>query len=71
MAKLNNTLPERRILRRQHVELRTGLSRSTLYQWIREGRFPPPVPLGRRAVGWDSAAIDQWLEEHLNRGGRA
>jgi len=39
-------------LRRKQVETRTGLSRSTIYQYIKDGVFPKPVPLGPRAVGW-------------------
>lgn len=38
--------------RRKQVETRTGLSRSTIYQYIKDGVFPKPVPLGPRAVGW-------------------
>ncbi|QBQ56640.1 helix-turn-helix transcriptional regulator [Nitrosococcus wardiae] len=40
------------ILRLPAVKARTGLSRSTIYLHISEGRFPKPVPLGARAVGW-------------------
>ncbi|MBI2798756.1 MAG: AlpA family phage regulatory protein [Gammaproteobacteria bacterium] len=32
------------ILRRRQVEHRTGLSRSTLYQYIKDGCFRKPVP---------------------------
>lgn len=44
------------------VELRTGLSRSTLYAMMAEGDFPRPVRLGKRAVGWTETAIVQWLD---------
>ena len=40
------------ILRLPQVEQRSGLSRSTLYQYMKDGYFPKPVPLGPRAVGW-------------------
>lgn len=39
-----------RILRRPDVEARTGLSRSTIYDWMKRGEFPPPVALGTH--GW-------------------
>ena len=45
------------ILRRKHVENRTGLSRSTIYLRIQEGTFPRPVSLGSRAVGWPSDEV--------------
>ena len=65
MAK--SVLSTRQILRRKQVEMCTGLSRSTIYQWILEGRFPAPIPLGNRAVGWDSLEIERWIEEQIAR----
>ena len=49
------------ILRRRQVEQRTGLSRSTLYQYIKDGSFPKPVPLGPRAVGWIETEVRGWI----------
>ena len=42
-----------RFLRLPEVLARTGLSRSTIYVRLDQGRFPRPVSLGGRAVGWD------------------
>ncbi|MCB1816238.1 MAG: AlpA family transcriptional regulator [Candidatus Competibacteraceae bacterium] len=50
------------ILRLPAVKARTGLSRSTIYLRISEGRFPKPVSLGSRAVGWVETEIDDWLK---------
>lgn len=50
------------VLRRKQVEIRTGLSRSTIYARIAEGKFPRPIDLGGRAVGWIEAEIDAWLK---------
>ena len=49
------------ILRRPQVEQRTGLSRSTLYQYMKDGDFPKPVLLGSRAVGWVESDISDWI----------
>ena len=51
-----------RILRRPEIEARIGLSRSTIYQWMKEGRFPAPVKLGERMVGWRESEIAAWLD---------
>lgn len=51
-----------RILRRPHVEACTGLSRSTIYEWMKRGEFPAPVKLGVRAVGWRESDIEAWLQ---------
>ena len=49
------------ILRRRDVEQRCGLARSTIYQLMSEGKFPRPVKLGKRAVGWRESDIAEWL----------
>jgi prophage regulatory protein len=50
------------ILRLKHVKTRTGLSRSTIYQRIKDGTFPAQVSLGPRAVGWLEADIGAWID---------
>jgi len=50
------------ILRLKQVESRIGLSRSSIYKMMSEDKFPKPVSLGARAVGWIESSIDQWLE---------
>lgn len=53
------------ILRRKQVQIRTGLSRSTIYQYIKDGVFPKPVPLGPRAVGWLESEVSEWIAERV------
>lgn len=55
------------ILRRRQVEQRTGLSRSTLYQYIKDGCFPKSVPLGPRAVGWLETEVRSWIAERVRK----
>jgi prophage regulatory protein len=56
-----------RLLRRAEVERLTGLSRSTLYSWMKEGRFPQPVRLGERIVAWRESDVIEWLESRETR----
>lgn len=51
------------ILRRAQVERETGLSRSTIYQRIKNKTFPAPIQLGPRAVGWRRGDIDAFLRD--------
>lgn len=53
------------ILRRKQVEARTGLSRSTIYNRIKQGTFPAPISLGIKSVGWVEAEIDSFLAERV------
>lgn len=50
------------LLRRPQVERITGLSRSTIYDWIKKGDFPAPVKLGARLVAWRESDVTAWLE---------
>jgi len=51
------------ILRLPEVMRMTGLGRSTIYRLLAAGRFPPPVQLSVRAVGWRRSDVDNWTAE--------
>jgi prophage regulatory protein len=55
----------RRFLRLPEVEAVTGLKRSQIYEDILDGRFPAPVPLGERAVGWIEDEVAAWLDARI------
>lgn len=52
-----------KIMRRPDVEAMTGLGRSTIYDWMAKGKFPKPVRLGLRAVGWRESDIIGWMKD--------
>ena len=45
---------------------RTGLSRSSIYLKISKGKFPRPVSLGARAIGFVEAEIDEWIDQRIS-----
>ena len=51
-----------RVLRLREVMFATGLSRSTIYAWMADGRFPQQIKLGPRSVGWRERDIYAWIE---------
>ena len=57
--------PPIRLVRLREVMARTGLSRSTIYVMMAEGRFPKPVPLGERSVGWIESELEEWLRSRI------
>jgi prophage regulatory protein len=50
-----------KVIRLAAVREVTGLGRTTLYRNVRDGKFPRPVLLGARAVGWIEADVQAWL----------
>lgn len=50
------------ILRLPQVRVRVGLSRSSIYAAVAEGRFPKPIRLGARAAGWLESEVTAWVQ---------
>lgn len=44
---------------------KTGLSKSSMYQQIKAGSFPRPVPLGDRLVGWLDSEVEEWIQSRV------
>ena len=55
------------ILRLPLVKNRTGLSRSSIYLQIAEGRFPKQISLGKRTVGWLENEVEAWLLNQIEQ----
>lgn len=55
-------MSETRLLRRNIVERRTGLARSTIYSRMRNGTFPKSVPVGKFSVRWREEDIDLFIK---------
>lgn len=54
-------------LRLKQVKVLTGLSRSWIYEAIRRGDFPPPIPIGARAVAWPEQSIAEWQTQRISQ----
>ena len=61
----------KKIYRLREVLGVTGLSRTVLYRLIKLGRFPASLRLSERAVGWDSDAVERWVESRPSTRGAA
>ena len=54
-----NTLD--RILRDSELNAICGNSRTTRWRLIKEGKFPQPLQIGARSVGWRESDVRAWL----------
>lgn len=50
-----------RLIRLKEVQHRVGLSRSTIYKRMSEGRFPKSRSLGPKCAVWVEAEIEDWI----------
>lgn len=49
---------------------RTHFSRTTVYRYINQGRFPKPVRIGQMSR-WVEREIDEWIENLMSGRGAA
>ncbi|ELF02943.1 hypothetical protein A1WY_00527 [Escherichia coli KTE111] len=54
-------ITQERFLRLPEVMHLCGLSRSTIYELIRKGEFPPQVSLGGKNVAWLHSEVTAWM----------
>ena len=53
-----------KLLRIKQVAEITGLSKRTIYRWIKQGKFPAQFSLGNsRIVAWNLAHIEKWIQQ--------
>mgnify|MGYP003396810090 FL=1 len=55
-----------KFIRLNQVKEKTGLSRSSIYQFIKEGKFPAQVKLGQRAAAWVDSEVDDWINGRIS-----
>jgi prophage regulatory protein len=49
------------VLRLPEVKTLTGLSRSSIYVFVKRGDFPRPFRLGRKAIGFLRVEVEEWV----------
>ncbi len=60
-----------RYLRRDVVLERVGITKTTLYDWIAAGNFPPSIPLGGGSVGFLESHVEMWMAWRFECAGNA
>lgn len=58
-------VPRDRLLRLAEVESLVGAKRSTIYQLMKEGKFPKQITVSRRFAAWPESAVLQWVQDRI------
>lgn len=53
------------LIRRREVERLTALSRSRIYDLMKQGTFPRPVSLGSMSVAWLEIEVMEWIASRI------
>jgi predicted DNA-binding transcriptional regulator AlpA len=55
---MNKSAPSKQFIRPSDIPAIYGISRSTVFNWIRSEKLPQPKRLSARVIGWDKATLD-------------
>lgn len=44
----------------------TGMGRTTLYLYVKNGKFPSPIKITTRKIRWDREIVEKWLIDRLS-----
>ncbi|EMC9754395.1 AlpA family phage regulatory protein [Enterobacter cloacae] len=53
------------LMRIEQVCFVTGFKKPTIYEWMRKGKFPRPIKIGRSAR-WPSCDVERWIAEKID-----
>jgi prophage regulatory protein len=59
---MSNTTP---FLRDIEVAIRYNISRSTIWRWVKNGRFPKPIKLGVGSTRWRFSDLETWEQSQI------
>ena len=59
-------MTQNNILRIKQVLLKSGLSRTVMYDLIQQGSFPKQIKLAERSCGWLESEINEWINKRAS-----
>ena len=63
---MTNNPKKEKLIRMHEVLNRTGFCRAWIYRLIKQNRFPKPIKIGERAIGFIESELDIWIENLIN-----
>ena len=47
------------------VKHRVGVSSSSIWAWVKQGKFPKPHKISDNVTAWSAADVDRWVAERI------
>lgn len=48
-----------------HLKQRLGVSGSSIWAWVKAGKFPKPIKLSENCTAWNAADVERWAAERI------
>lgn len=46
----------------------TAFGRASIFQYVKDGRFPKPIKIGARATAWRLVEVEAWIDSRQKAG---
>lgn len=60
------TIQTQQVVRLPAVMDMVGMSKGSIYNFIKAGTFPAPIKLGPKASGWLVSDVQNWIAERVS-----
>lgn len=47
------------------LKARLNVSGSSIWAWVKAGKFPKPIKLSENCTAWDAADVELWASERI------
>jgi prophage regulatory protein len=64
MANATQTNPQQ-FYRLPHLKQRLGVSGSSIWAWVKAGKFPKPIKLSENCTAWNAADVEAWAQARI------
>jgi len=58
--------PSTQFLRLNHLKERLGISGSSIWSWVKQGKFPKPIKLSDNCTAWVEDDIEAWAQSRIS-----
>ena len=48
-----------------HLKQRLGVSGSSIWAWVKAGKFPQPIKLSENCTAWSAVDVERWVAERI------
>lgn len=48
-----------------HLKQRLGVSGSSIWAWVKAGKFPKPIKLSKNCTAWIAADVERWEAQRI------
>jgi len=59
-------VPPTKFLRLNHLKELLGVSGSSIWAWVKKGKFPKPIKLSENTTAWIVADVEAWSQSRIS-----